>query len=219
MKGKLLLLTCTISIILASLFAANVLAITGTIGNARMVLYPTVGSITGASIERTILVRNVNDEQIHIQMTVPSENPNKIDLKDKDFVLASGEAKNTTIVIHVKNAGDFEDKVNVFFSPMEKGPGVVLSSVIIIHAEKKGWFGNADGGNNQDVENTTITQDGNISINANNSTIDNSDKKSGSGIFILGISTIVLLVILVLILVILKRKKEPKLEKRRVRSS
>ena len=50
-----------ILLVFAVINSINVSAITGSMGNARMVLYPEVTNEETTTIEKTILVKNVND--------------------------------------------------------------------------------------------------------------------------------------------------------------
>jgi len=125
-------------------------AITGAIGNAKMVLYPEVG-IGGVTIERTILVKNVNNVSVNITVE-PSENLEGIvKVLDNEFVLGPNQDKKARIQIKVRKVEDVEGTVDVFFNPVtEEGAGVALSSTIIIRPSKKGIWDNNDIGDEVD---------------------------------------------------------------------
>ena len=112
-------------------------AVTGSIGNGKMVLYPEVNGWTNTVIPKTILVNNVNDIPVNITLKLDSNASDFIDLIDETFILEAGESKKAEIVIKVKKEGTYEGRVNVFFKPVEGNEaGVVLSSTIVVIAKK-----------------------------------------------------------------------------------
>jgi len=101
-------------------------AITGSMGNARMILYPEVNGWTNTVIEKTILVRNVNDVPINIKLETDEEGSKFIELVDEEFILEPDEERKAQFVVKVKKEDTYEGRINVFFSPAEEeGPGVV----------------------------------------------------------------------------------------------
>ena len=117
------------SILICLVLVTNVFAITGSIGNARMILR----SDTGETIDKYILVRNTNNVSIDIEIFASGDLEEDIDIKDDNFTLAPGEDKKAYFAIDVKEVGTFESKVNVMFAP-EEGNGVGLSSTVIVIA-------------------------------------------------------------------------------------
>jgi hypothetical protein len=212
MKVKFYLL-----ILFAILFVCNLTsaAITGSIGNARMVLYPKVG-FWGTTIQKEILVQNVNDQSIDIRLEV-SENLSKIvEIIDKEFTLQAGQEKNARFKIKLKRPGDYEGKITVFFEPPEgKGTGIALSSTIIIHAT--GNSASEDDGSENDGENVRVSV---------GSGSDNSEEITGNGvenggfsskIILLAVSPIVLAIVLIFLLIKLsKRKKRVRGDRRKL---
>lgn len=180
-----------------------VYALTGSIGNARMILYPEVGFF-GTTIEKSITVRNVNNESVNISLQVSDELKDVIELIDDSFILQPGEEKDAAFLIKLRKAGDYEGNINVFFTSLEGGKtGVALSSTIIILA---------DGESNDNSDNSDNTNDDTI-IDSNGTGITGnvvSDQNKISPVLIASLlTTLVLAVFLVwLIFMINKRKKK-----------
>jgi len=131
-KNKLIFL----SLLMMFILIGDVLAITGSIGNARMVLR----AKTGEEIEKYILVKNVNDVALDIELFASGDLESYVDIKDKEFRLEPGEEKKAYFTIKVAKEGTTETKINVKFTP-EEGNGVGLSSSVIVIAEKgDSWF-------------------------------------------------------------------------------
>ncbi len=172
-------------------------AITGSIGNGKMVLYPEVNGWTNTLIEKTILVNNVNDVPVNITLKLDSESSEFIDLIDKSFILEAGESKKAEIVIRVRKEGTYEGRVNVFFKPVEgKEAGVVLSSTIVVIASK-------DTGYEEDEEEENTEEETDLPVENPEGT----DSPSKI-IKFWGISTIVLVVVLLFLLYIWNKKRK-----------
>ena len=77
-------------------------AITGAIGNAKMVLYPEVNGRTNTVIEKSILVKNPNDVVVNITLQLDPEAEKFIELVDKNFLLEPYSEKTAEFVIKVK---------------------------------------------------------------------------------------------------------------------
>lgn len=204
-------------IIFSFIFLSSVLAsaITGSMGNARMVLYPEVNGWTYTTLEKSILVKNVNNVPINIKLVADEEGEKFLDVIDKEFVLQAGENKKAGFIVKVKKEGTYEGKINVFFSPSDnesKEPSVVLSSTIIAIAKKAGEYNDAEidecEDDNCDLDNNGISvgTGGVVGVDGN---------KKPIGAILLSISSFILLIILIsLIFVILKKKSLKKGEKR-----
>ena len=136
-------------------------AITGSIGNARMILsenlYPELGKLDGkttVTIEKSILVRNVNNIPVNMTLKVDPEGGEFIEIIDDNFILEAGNdeatEKRARFNINIKDEGSYEGKINVFFAPLDsEQPGVVLSSTIIVNANSEEDSGNSsDDGEN-----------------------------------------------------------------------
>jgi hypothetical protein len=116
------------SLVIISLLV-SVQAITGSIGNARMILRLD----TGEQVEKYVLVKNVNDVPLDIEITVSGDLENSTEIKDKEFRLEPGEEKEAHFTIKALERGTTGTKINVVFSP-EQGSGVGLSSTVIVIA-------------------------------------------------------------------------------------
>jgi len=181
-----------ISIFLIILINLSVVsAITASIGNARMILR----AQTGDTIEKSVLVKNINNEAVKIGIIVSGDLEKDITLIDKEFTLEPGEEKEARFTIKVKKEGTFETKINVQFAPLTTGNGVGLSSTVIVVAEKgPGWF---DFGENNSTEtnSTSVIQ----TIFGNNDSGSSSiGKKILIGLSATGIVFVIFLVVLML---------------------
>ena len=113
----------------------NVDAITGKIGNGRMVLNAEVGE----TIEKSIRVINDNDEALNISVFSGGNNSELIKIYDSNFILNAGEEKNAKFDIKAISPGTTESKIFIQFSPLnDKESGVGLTSQIILVAHDSG---------------------------------------------------------------------------------
>lgn len=112
--------------------------LTASIGNARMILYPEVVPGEPTIIERTILVKNINNESVNINLEVSQDLAEIIELLDSDFVLEPLEDKNARFVITIDEAKRYEGNIAVSFTPADEpqSSGVGLLSNIIIIAKE-----------------------------------------------------------------------------------
>ena len=117
---------------------SSVSAITGRMGNAKMILYPEVNGWTYTTIDRTIYTENVNDVAINITLRLSDGAEDYISLIDESYILQPGENKKAAFQVRVKKVGTYEGKILVFFASTEQGhgPGVVLNSEVIVIAKK-----------------------------------------------------------------------------------
>ncbi|MCX6748653.1 MAG: hypothetical protein NT076_03535 [Candidatus Pacearchaeota archaeon] len=205
MKGNLVILALSMALFVLMLgsFAS---AITGSIGNARMILYPEVG-FWGTTIEKTILVKNVNNVSVNVSLEAANETFAKmVTILDSDFVLLSGENKNARFEINIKKVGDYEGKINVFFKPTEgKGSGVVLSSTIIIYATENGA---SDGTTDSSEENTSQSSSDNKNSTATGQNLQDAKKVNFNPLYLIAIFPIILIIILIFMLTKFNRKKK-----------
>ncbi len=177
-------------------------AVTGSIGNGRMVLYPEVNGWTNTVIPKTILVNNVNSIPVNITLRLDSNASKFIELVDETFILEAGESKKAEITIKVKKEGTYEGRVNVFFKPVEgKEAGVVLSSTIIVIAKKDQGY--------KEKEEPKESQE---ETNPENSGEQTNPSKL---VKIFGINTLILFVVLLILIYIWGKKR--KKSKRKVR--
>ncbi|MBI2629790.1 hypothetical protein HYW76_01685 [Candidatus Pacearchaeota archaeon] len=186
---KLKIITLVLALILVS--SAPVFGITAALGNARMVLYPEVGT----TLYKTILVKNMNDVSVNITLTVDEEIREVVEAIDNEFILLPGEERNAQIKINARKAGDYSGKVRVFFKA-DKGAGVGLASEIIIRA-------GSGVPNNSQNDSSDITGDNIIT----------SDDEKSSNITIFAIISTIVLFVLLLVLITLKKNKEGKINR------
>lgn len=173
-------------------------AVTGSIGNGKMVLYPEVNGWTNTVIPKTILVNNVNDIPVNITLKLDSNASDFIDLIDETFILEAGESKKAEIVIKVKKEGTYEGRVNVFFKPVEGNEaGVVLSSTIVVIAKKDTGY--------EEEENPEEEQENEDVLDPENP---GEQTKPSKLIVVWGISTLVLVIILLVLLYIWGKKRK-----------
>jgi hypothetical protein len=148
MKREVMLI---FSLIIISLLIGEALAITGSIGNSRMILRLE----TGEKIEKYVLVRNVNEESVDISISTTGDLKDYVELKEEKFTLGPGEEKKAYFTIYSPEKGSSETKINIAFTP-EEGHGVGLSSTVIVVAEGESQvsFLNWISGDNREEEET-----------------------------------------------------------------
>ncbi len=204
--GSKSLITSIFIIILMLSFVSSVYAITGSIGNARMILRPEIGD----SIERSILVKNVNDIAVDIELSTTGDLVEDIKIKDNKFRLNAGDEKKAFFTIDVRNSGTTETKINVKFIPIDGGNSVGLSSTIIIIPE-----GEKNGGNIFDIfkdDKETIEGNqvnGEVSVGKNKVSKDiekSNNMNKGIGLMAIGETFTILLFIALLILLAVANK-------------
>jgi hypothetical protein len=180
-------------------------AITGSIGNARMILRVE----TGDTIDRTILVKNVNNVSVEMELYATGDLESDITVHDSSFTLLAGEEKKAAFTIEVKNSGTTESYINVKFTPTDGKNGVGLSSTVIVIAEGRSWFD--WGSDDDDTDDDSDTDTTNSSTDSDNSP---STFPESTPVFLLLFLALVLIVLLVVLLKVLKNKKR-KLNKKR----
>ena len=178
-------------------FIVNVSAVTGKIGNARVVLYPEINGKT--TIDRTIQVINDNDFPVNINISESDEYKGIIQVEDKGFTLQAGEQKDAKFKIVLTKTGNYDGNVIVYFKKEGDKQGVALASRIIIHATGKGQDGVYDNNSvkDSDVKGTSIS--GN-SVKA-------SLGKISPVFIILGITTLICIIVLIYLIDIKSKMK------------
>ena len=191
-------------------------AITASIGNSRMVLY----SNPGESVEKYILVKNVNDVDVTIELIPTGDLQDYITVKENNFTISAGDEKNAYFTIESPVAGQSESKMVVKFSA-ENESSVGLSSTIIIFAgnssEKinitdiradKSGFSLSSLINLVKSDSKPSSEESNSSNTTKKS--DTIDKKpiSISPLLLMTMSTSILLVILIILLIISTKPKK-----------
>ena len=128
--NKTLSLFIVVSIITLFL-TANVIAITASMGNARMVLYPEIDGKNPTTIEKSILVKNVNDVPIKVKL-VAGEDATFISIIDEELELQPDDEVKAKFEITVDKLERYEGRINVVFEPLDKEqPGVDKSGVVL----------------------------------------------------------------------------------------
>jgi len=172
-------------------------AITGSMGNARMILRVEQGD----TIEKYILVKNVNNVSLDIELTTEGDLASHVNIKDKAFRLEPGTEKRAYFEITAAEKGTTETKINVQFTPIDGGNGVGLSSTVVVIAEESGGFFDFGGDDEASLED--VDENGSI-INENKE-----DGKRGVSLtIILGLILVILVLVFVWVLLLTKSKKE-----------
>lgn len=204
MKRSVVLLVMVV--LLCASFAS---AITGSIGNARMILREIDGRKieVGDVVERTVLVKNVNNVSVDIGLFASGDLAEDTTIVDDSFTLGVGEEKKALFRITVTEAGTTETNINVKFTP-EEGSGVGLTSTVIIIAKDNSFWSDIfgsddeddDGGNGNGIDNNGLT--GNVAL-------DIDDKPAaGAGVYlIIGMFFVFLILLIVLLLLMIKNKQ------------
>ncbi|MGY4884768.1 MAG: hypothetical protein ACP5NZ_04290 [Nanobdellota archaeon] len=204
---KTLIFALALMFMISSSFLVS--AVTGSIGNAKMVLYPEVNGWTNTVVEKSIQVNNVNDVPVNITLKLDENASKFIDLVDESFILEAGESRKAQIEIRVRKEGKYEGRVNVFFRPVEgKDAGVVLSSTIVVIAKKESDYEEPEE-EEENPQNTTEENEEQINTEKPESTGKSKLLKAW------GFSTLILLVILLVLLYIWGKKRNQSKRKRK----
>jgi len=172
----------------------SVSAITGSIGNARMILRAETGDV----IDKYILVKNVNNVSVYINLSASGDLAEYIDILDYSFVLEPESEMRARFVVNVKKVGTTEGTIDVKFTPIDGKNGVGLMSTVIVIAEKGSFW---DWGNgNEDEENIDV----NNSITGG--VVGVSDGVNFAVVFLV-IVIFVLLVLVIIFLIVLRGEK------------
>lgn len=144
-KNSFMLGSIIVSLILIQI--SLIFAITGSMGNAKMILRPELDD-SEVTILKYIKVKNVNDILINVVLETNEEGSEFIEIIDDSIELEPGEEYKAKFLVKIEKPGTYEGRINVFFTPAEKeGPGVALSSTIIVIAS-----GEEDGDNDEEKE-------------------------------------------------------------------
>ncbi len=181
-------------------------AITGSIGNARMILRGEVGD----EIQKSILVKNVNDIPLKIETFPSGDLKNSIEILDNNFTLQPDEQKKANFILKITKSGTTESNINIKFTP-EDGNGVGLSSTVIVIAkgndseyeEEEGFFDNLFNKNEEETQENQETEN-NPSVTG--SAVGETNIKKPIAIAVTG--TIMILFITISLLYYLKSKKQ-----------
>jgi hypothetical protein len=196
--GKYMSLITVVSIFILLIVSGSLVsALTGSIGNARMVLYPEVDGVHEVTIDKSILVKNVNNVPILVTL-VPDEAAEEfIDIIDNEFKLEPQSEKKAKFSVSVVDVGTYDGRINVMSSSLEEnydGPGVALSSNIVVIAKKAEGEIDIDEGDDDEDDKMEDERDEEDGVTGN--VIDGSNSKGG-GIGIFMYSTVVLVLVLI----------------------
>lgn len=113
-----------------------VAGLSATIGNARVVLRPELTPGRTTFIERSLLVRNVNNFSVKVSLELDSVLTKIVDLPEKNYVLQAGQELDVPFTIMLKEEGYYEGRIYVLFQPNEAGvkdsPVGLTSTLVII---------------------------------------------------------------------------------------
>jgi hypothetical protein len=192
------------SVLIIFLVLHSVYALTGSIGNARMLLYPEVNGFSIKTIEKTILVKNINNVSVNITLSPDKQGEEFLEVIDNSFVLEPETEKKAKFLVKVRKEGTYEGKIHVFFSPIDtKEPGVVLSSTIIVIAKKDQNYEEINYNEIDEEENNTSTILGRITDTDENGNF------SKSLLFLI-FSTIISLILLGYLIFLMTKKTKSK---------
>ena len=213
--GNKQILSIFFSVVLLLSFVSSVDAITGSIGNAKMILRPDVGE----EVRRSILVKNVNDVALDVEMTATGDLENNIKIEKSEFRLEAGDEYKSYFTIEAKNPGTFENKINVKFSPVDGGDGVGLISTVIVIAEGEaqsgGFFEGLFGGEEGEEVVEGNQENGEVSVGQNNQEEvigEVSEAKSSNLMVWSGGFTILLFIALLVVLVMASKNMKKKVD-------
>ena len=170
---------------------ANASAITGKIGNGKML----ISSDVGETISRTIRVINDNDVAVNITLFASGDLEEDITIIDKSFILQPNTEKNAQFKVEITKEGI--SKINVRFTPLTDAPGVGLSAQLTVKT-------NGEGG---DATDESIT--GEVTVDSGEGDEnDNPNKIRNTFLVIMGVLTIILIIILIVLLSSAKSKNQ-----------
>ena len=200
MKKNGIYLSLIVVVIVLYLSVSLVFAITGSIGNSRMVLRDVK---VGDTIEKTILVINRNEVAVNVTMSATGDLAGDIDIIDNEFILQPGEEKKAAFKIKVTKEGETESNINILFTPIDGGNGVGLSSTIIVLASKDGnsIFNPTEEENEEEIGGVNIKPGGNA-----NALLGDEGFKLDNVIIGVGL-TLIMFVVLIILLVVYSRNK------------
>lgn len=102
--------------------------LTANIGNAKMIVRANVSDL----VQKSILVKNINNDTVVINITAEGNNSKDITIIDNSFTLKPGEEKDAKFTINATTPGMYDDKIKVFFYSPSENKGVGLASNVIL---------------------------------------------------------------------------------------
>ncbi len=218
-KSKSCIFLVVIIFLLCNIFLVS--ALTGAIGNSKMVLYPDVNGITSTKITKSILIKNNNPVPVNITLKLDDNSTKFITLAEESFIMQPNTEKKAEFVVSVKKEGTYDGKIAVFFKSAEEGskePGVALSANIVVIAKKDNGYTDT-GSDEPDATEQNSTSVGNILkdlFKDDKDVKENESPINGKNIIIFS-SLILTLILIIFLVILIKRgkKKRGKLNGRR----
>lgn len=193
-------------------------ALTASIGNARMILEYKLEDGKENVIEKTILVKNVNNVTVLVNLKPDSVLEGITEIPVNNITLAPETEKDFLFRVKPTGPGEINGKINVFFSdPEGKQSGVVLTSTVIIYVlDEDGTMPNEEKENettiNPEVElpETVDNEEENktpvsVSVGGTGNVVGSDAAKNGNGpnwffIAFIGLLSAIFLVIIIIIM-------------------
>ena len=113
-------------------------ALSASVGNARMILRPEIAEGETITIDKTILVNNVNNIPVEITVEPHGYYKKIVQVFDDKFILQPNESKKAAFKITLTSGGTYEGKILIGFRPTDnesKEMPIGFSSSIIIIAK------------------------------------------------------------------------------------
>lgn len=126
------ILSGAVAMVFIVLFISSAFATTARIGNSRMILRAGVGE----TVERYVLVMNVNEGDVTIDLSVTGDLVDNLVLEEDSFVLKPGEEKKVFFTIRADEESSTTTKINVAYSSDQDSGVGLTSTVILIAAEE-----------------------------------------------------------------------------------
>lgn len=126
-------------VILLLLSLSTVSALSASIGNAKMILRQNITTGQANVIEKSILVRNINNESVIVELKPMEDMESLVTLKETEFMLQPNESRNAQFNITIYNPGTYRGNIGVSFKPENAGKtesGVGLLSNIVVIANE-----------------------------------------------------------------------------------
>ncbi len=182
------------------LLLTTVSAITAAIGNSRMIIRAQEGEI----IERSILVRNVNEVAVNIEIVPSGDLEKEVVIEEKSFVLEPREEKKVPFTIRATKSGTTETVMNVQFIP-PAGNAVGLAAKVILITESGTDNTEEDLDTSDDSTDNAQEETREASLES-----ESTQSKIPFVIILLLSATILIIILLILVLLQARNKKQQK---------
>ncbi len=148
-------------------FVSSVYALSATIGNAKMILRENVTPGQEILIDRSILVRNVNNVSVSVELTPYGDLKDSLVIGEPEFVLGPHESRDVDFNITLDQPGYYDNKIAVAFKPypnVNESAGVGLMSNVIVIASDPNAEPNTPDNTTNDNNNQTSGNDNQTSV-------------------------------------------------------